>query len=167
MSQKNTVYCHEKYTELVQICHCEEGEEKGRPEQLPLVRGPETTLSPSHHMHLPSQRHTAFVYFVSSRAWNGPCCFCLPIQIAQKRLSILQKCWKSRTLEHSKVSEVYPVPFSNGDLSFHYHTYDWEIGIFLTVPESHFKGCLFFSLLKVVWIFFSLLTACATEPSLE
>ena len=56
MSEKPAVYCHEKYTELVQICHCEEGEEKGRREQLPLVRGPETTLfpPPTTHTCLPS-----------------------------------------------------------------------------------------------------------------
>lgn len=44
MSQKPAVYCHEKYIEVVRICHCEEGEEKGRPESLPLVRGRETTF---------------------------------------------------------------------------------------------------------------------------
>lgn len=138
MTWKIAVYWHKKHTELIQICHGGEGEKKGRPEQLPLVRAPETTLSPSHHTHSPSLCHTAFTYFVSSRAWNGSCCFCLPNQIAQKILSILQKCWKFSTLKHSKASDVYPEPFSNRDLAFHYHTYNWAPGIFLTVPESHF-----------------------------
>lgn len=55
MSQNPVVYCQEKCTKLFQIRQCEEGEEKGRPEQLPLVRGPETTFfpPPTMHRHLP------------------------------------------------------------------------------------------------------------------
>lgn len=119
---------------------------------------------PSRHTHLPSRCHTAFGCFVSPRAWNDSCFFCSPSQIAQKILSILQKCWKFSTLKHSKVSDIYPDPFSNRDLSLlHVRLRTRNI---LTVPDPTSKVVwIFFPLLKVIWIFLHLLTACATEPS--
>jgi len=102
VSWRTAVYCHEKYTGLAWTRHCEAGEEKGKTGAAAFGwRTRNHAPSPSHHTHPPSWCHTAFVYFASSRAWNGSCCFCLPIQIAQKILSILQKRWKFSTLPHS------------------------------------------------------------------
>lgn len=103
-ARKTAIYCHEEHTELFQVCHCVEGEKKERPEQLPLVRGPETKLFP------PPTTGTCLTGII----WPLPilflpgsevslCWFCLPIQIAQKMLSILQKWWKFSTLKHRKV----------------------------------------------------------------